>query len=48
MHHTPNHCIQATPGFALLFVVAQVPGAPDAGRSAALQHFSTESVKRVI
>jgi hypothetical protein len=30
----PNNCIQATPGFALLFVVAQVPGAPDAERYA--------------
>jgi hypothetical protein len=29
---TPNHCIQATPGFAFLFFVAQVPGAPDAER----------------
>jgi hypothetical protein len=31
---TANHCIQATPDFALLFIVAQVSGASDAGRSA--------------
>ena len=24
-----NNCVQATPGCALLFIVAQVPGAPD-------------------
>jgi len=29
-----NHCEQATPGCALLFIVAQVSGAPDADRSA--------------
>jgi hypothetical protein len=28
----PNHCIQATPDFDLLFIVAQVSGAPDAAR----------------
>jgi hypothetical protein len=28
----PNHCVQATPDYALLFVVAQVSGAPDAER----------------
>jgi hypothetical protein len=28
----PNNCVQATPGCALLFVVAQVSGAPDAER----------------
>jgi len=33
---TANHCIQATPDFALLFVVAQVSGAPDAARYATL------------
>ncbi len=30
-----NNCVQATPGCASLFIVAQVPGAPDAERSAA-------------
>jgi hypothetical protein len=29
---TANHCIQATPDFALLFIAAQVSGAPDAER----------------
>ena len=29
-----HNCIQATPGYALLFILAQVPGAPDADRSA--------------
>jgi hypothetical protein len=28
-----NQTLQATPGFAFLFIVAQVPGAPDADRS---------------
>ena len=28
----PNHCVQATPDCALLFIVAQVSGAPDADR----------------
>jgi hypothetical protein len=28
----PNHCIQAAPGCALLFILAQVSGAPDAER----------------
>jgi hypothetical protein len=28
-----NNCVQATPGCALLFIVAQVSGAPDAERS---------------
>jgi hypothetical protein len=28
----PNNCVQATPDYALLFVVAQVSGAPDAKR----------------
>jgi hypothetical protein len=28
-----NHCVQATPDCALLFIVAQVSGAPDAERS---------------
>jgi hypothetical protein len=27
-----SNCVQATPGCALLFVLAQVPGAPDAER----------------
>jgi hypothetical protein len=27
-----NNCVQATPGCALLFILAQVPGAPDAER----------------
>ena len=27
-----NHCVQATPDCALLFVLAQVSGAPDAER----------------
>jgi hypothetical protein len=27
-----NHCVQATPDCALLFIVAQVSGAPDADR----------------
>ena len=30
MKPPPNHCNQAPPGFALMFVVAHVPGAPDA------------------
>ncbi len=25
-----NHCVQVTPGYALLPILAQVPGAPDA------------------
>jgi hypothetical protein len=29
----PNNCVQATPGYALLFVLSQVPGAPDDNRS---------------
>ena len=28
----PNHCVQATPDCALLFIVALVSGAPDAER----------------
>jgi hypothetical protein len=32
--NSPNHSIQATPGFALLSFLALVPGAPDAERSA--------------
>jgi hypothetical protein len=28
-----NHCVQAPPGYALVFVLAQVSGAPDAERS---------------
>jgi hypothetical protein len=30
----PNHCVQATPDCGLLFILAQVSGAPDADRSA--------------
>jgi hypothetical protein len=29
-----DNCVQATPGCALLFILAQVPGAPDADRRA--------------
>jgi len=29
---SPNQCVQATPDCALLFVIAQVCGAPDAER----------------
>ena len=29
-----NHCVQATPGCALLFILAQFSGAPDAERYA--------------
>jgi hypothetical protein len=32
-----NNCVQATPDYALLFIVAQVSGAPDANRSAELR-----------
>jgi len=32
MNSELNHCIQATPDYALLFVAAQVSGAPDAER----------------
>jgi hypothetical protein len=28
----PNHCVQATPDYAKVFIVAQVSGAPDADR----------------
>jgi len=28
----PNHCVQATPDCAFLFIVALVSGAPDAER----------------
>jgi hypothetical protein len=28
----PNNCVQATPSYALLFILAQVSGAPDAER----------------
>ena len=35
-----NNCIQATPDFALLFVVAQVSGAPDAERYAMVENRS--------
>jgi hypothetical protein len=28
----PNNCVQATPDCALLFIVAQASGAPDAER----------------
>jgi hypothetical protein len=33
IHQLPNHCVQATPDYALLFIVARVSGAPDATRS---------------
>jgi hypothetical protein len=32
MEEPPNNCVQATPDYALLFIVAQVSGAPDAER----------------
>jgi hypothetical protein len=32
MNAPSNNCVQATPDCALLFVVAQVSGAPDAER----------------
>ena len=32
MSRTPNNCVQATPDYALLFILAQVSGAPDAER----------------
>jgi len=32
MSARPNNCVQATPDYALLFVVAQMSGAPDAER----------------
>jgi hypothetical protein len=32
MRGTANNCVQATPDYASLFIVAQVPGAPDAER----------------
>ncbi len=32
MTERPNHWVQATPDYALLFIVAQVSGAPDAVR----------------
>lgn len=32
MHHTPRNCVQATPDYAPLFIVAQVSGAPDTER----------------
>ena len=31
----PNNCVQATRGRAFLFILAQLPRAPDADRSAA-------------
>ena len=31
-HRMPNHCVQATPDCATLFIVGQVAGAPDAQR----------------
>lgn len=34
MHTQPNNCVQATPGYAILTVIAQVLGAPDAERYA--------------
>jgi hypothetical protein len=32
MQTRPNNCVQATPDYALLCIVAQVSGAPDAER----------------
>jgi len=32
MNELSNNCVQATPDFALLFIVAQVSAAPDAER----------------
>jgi hypothetical protein len=32
MNHMANYRVQATPDYALLFILAQVPGAPDADR----------------
>jgi hypothetical protein len=32
MKGQPNHCVQATPDYASLFVVARVFGAPEAER----------------
>jgi len=32
MNAQPNNCVQATPAYALLFILAQVSGAPDADR----------------
>jgi hypothetical protein len=37
-HPWPSNCVQATPDYALLFIVAQVFGAPDAERSATGSH----------
>jgi hypothetical protein len=34
MSGASNNCVQATPGYALLFIVAQGLGAPDADRYA--------------
>jgi hypothetical protein len=33
MLFSPNNCVQATPSYASLFIVAQMSGAPDATRS---------------
>ena len=32
----PNHWVQATPGYACLFILRQRAGVPDPGRSAGL------------
>jgi hypothetical protein len=32
IQNKPNNCIQATPDWPLLFILAQVSGAPDAER----------------
>jgi len=36
----PNDCVQATPDYALLFIVAHVSGAPDADRYASVSAHS--------
>ena len=40
MTRPPNNCVQATPDGALLFVLAQVSGAPDAERWASWSIFA--------
>jgi len=39
-----NNCVQATPGCALLFTVAQVSGAPDAERWGNIQVYDISGV----
>ena len=38
MRSPANNCVQATPDYVLLFIVAQVSGAPDAERWARSSH----------